>query len=243
MKMQDKRAKQLQQQAEHKVRLQAQKASRQPQALPGRAAPTRPERARLLLVCQGEETEPSYFEQFRLTSATVHTIPYAQDPRSLVEAALALRQEAEETKEAYDHVWCVFDKDDSPAEQFNGAVERGRAQGLGMAYSNQAFEYWLLLHFEAHQGSSLHRDHCRTKLLGYLPAGLGFEGRKGKRIGRVLFDALCSLDAVSGQPRPQLAIRRAQANAERWQADGLPPAEQESTTLVYQLVQQLLGYQ
>lgn len=243
MKMQNKRAKQLQQQAEHKARLQAQKASRQPQPLPGRAAPTRPERARLLLVCQGGETEPSYFEQFRLTSATVHTVPYAQDPRSLVEAALALRQEAAEADEAYDYVWCIFDKDDSPADQFNGAVERGRAQGLGIAYSNQAFEYWLLLHFEAHQGGSLHREHCRAKLLGYLPGGIGFEGRKSKRIGRPFFDALCSLDAASGQPRPQLAIRRAQVIAERWQADGTPPAGQESTTLVYQLVQQLLGYQ
>lgn len=104
-------------------------------------------------------------------------------------------------------------------------------------------EYWLLLHFEAHQGGSLHREHCRAKLLGHLPGGIGFEGRKSKRIGRAFFDALCSLDAASGQPRPQLAIRRAQVIAERWQADGTPPAGQESTTLVYQLVQQLLGYQ
>ncbi len=211
--------------------------------MPVRAAPVRAERARLLLVCQGAETEPSYFEQFRLASATVHPVPFAQDPRSLVAAALEMRQAAKEENKPYDYTWCIFDKDDSPADQFNGAVERARAQGLGVAYSNQAFEFWLLLHFEAHQGGGLHRDLCRTKLLTHLPNGVGFEGRKGKRIGRAFFDALSSLDPVTNQSRPQLAIRRAQVIADRWQQAGTPPADQESTTLVYLLVRQLLGYQ
>lgn len=250
MKMQNKRAKEEQARAEHRAQRQAQKASRQPQDQLARpAAPTRAEREpqRILLVCQGEETEITYFNLFvrifRLTGVEVHPHPFAQDPRSLVEEALRLKQDSAVAGKPYAHIWCVFDKDDSDANQFNGAVARAQAQGLGLAYSNQAFEFWLLLHFQDHPRGGLHRDVCRDKLLEHLPAGVGFEGSKRKQIGRAFFDVLTSLDPATRQPRTQLAIRRAEAIATEWEQEYTPAADQESTTLMYALARQLLSYQ
>lgn len=239
MKMQDKQAKQRQLAEETKARLQAEKARRQHRPLPTRAAATLDERPRILIVCQGQETEKSYFEQFEYVSAIIKTIPVAQDPVSLVEAAIQLRDQAKAAKTPYAQVWCVFDKDDSPADQFNSSISRARSQKLRVAYSNQAFEFWLLLHFEDHQGGGLDRALCTEKVLSYLPEGIGFEGNKKKRIGRTFFDILQSTDLQSGRNRRKVAIGRARAIAQRWQQAGTPPADQESTTLVFDLVMQL----
>ena len=239
MKMQDKQAKQRQLAEDTKARLQAEKARRQNRPLPTRAAATLDERPRILIVCQGQETEKSYFEQFEYVSAIIKTIPVAQDPVSLVEAAIELRDQAKAAKTPYAQVWCVFDKDDSPAEQFNSAISRARSQKLRVAYSNQAFEFWLLLHFEDHQGGGLDRAMCTEKVLSYLPEGVGFEGNKKKRIGRTFFDILQSTDPQSGRNRRKIAIGRARAIVQRWQQVGTPPADQESATLVFDLVMQL----
>ena len=239
MNMQGKQARQRQLAEETKARLQAEKARRQNRPLPGRAAATLDERLRILIVCQGQETEKSYFEQFEYVSAIIKTIPVAQDPVSLVAAAIQLRDQARAAKRPYAQVWCVFDKDDSPADQFNAAVSRARSQKLRVAYSNQAFEFWLLLHFEDHQGGGLHREQCTEKLLSYLPAGIDFEGNKKKRIGRTFFDILQSNDPQTGRNRRKVAIGRARTIAQRWQQAGTTPAEQESATLVYELVMQL----
>ena len=51
-------------------------------------------------------------------------------------------------QEDYDQVWCVFDRNDFPKEDFNNAIKNAREKGIQIAYSNEAFELWYLLHFE-----------------------------------------------------------------------------------------------
>ena len=46
----------------------------------------------------------------------------------------------------------MFDKDDFSANDFNNAITIAESNNLGVAYSNQAFEYWIILHFDDHQG-------------------------------------------------------------------------------------------
>ena len=48
----------------------------------------------------------------------------------------------------------VFDKDDYP--DFDEAIELAKKNGFEVAYSNQAFELWFLLHFKKYSGK-LHR--------------------------------------------------------------------------------------
>lgn len=40
---------------------------------------------------------------------------------------------------------------------FNNAIQIAEANNFGVAYSNQAFEYWIILHFNDHQGGGLDR--------------------------------------------------------------------------------------
>lgn len=56
----------------------------------------------------------------------------------------------------YDEIWCVFDADPKPSNpsqimNFNSAIMLAEKQKFFVAYSHQAFEYWLLLHMDDHQ--------------------------------------------------------------------------------------------
>ena len=98
---------------------------------------------RFLIVCEGEKTEPVYFQGFHVPSVvTVKVKGLAKDPLTLVERAHTLRG-----KERYDQVWCVFDKDDVFPERFNRALSLAKRRKIKVAYSNQSFELWYLLHF------------------------------------------------------------------------------------------------
>lgn len=107
---------------------------------------TRALKERFLVVCEGEKTEPNYFKRFRVPGRIVDVYGAARNTVSLVRETLRLRD-----LEKYDQVWCVFDKDSFPSQNFNAAITLARAHNIGVAYSNEAFELWYLLHFDYHQ--------------------------------------------------------------------------------------------
>lgn len=110
-----------------------------------------------LIVCEGECTEPDYFKAFRMTAATIKVVGQAMNTTSLVNKAISIRNIETAKKRCYDQCWVVFDKDDFPANDFNRAIAMAHKNGFQVAYSNQAFEYWFLLHFNLYTGP-LHRD-------------------------------------------------------------------------------------
>ncbi len=225
-------------------REEARARRRQPAPL-RRAAPTREQNPVLLILCQGEVTEVEYFRHFELATATVEAVGRAYDPEKLVEEALTRREAARRARQPYDQVWCVFDKDDTEPGRFHAAIQRAQAMGVHVAYSNQCFEFWLLLHFTEHPGGGLRRELCGNNLEALIQAAnprVRYDARKGKHISRDLFELLEAHDPAArppGQSRRALAVRRAEAIAARWQASGQPPAQQESNTWVYKLVQVL----
>jgi len=100
-----------------------------------------------LIVCEGEKTEPDYFKAFRMTAATVKALGQAMNTMALVNKAISIREADHQKKREYDQCWVVFDKDDFPAQDFNQAIQLAEKNGFRVAYSNQAFEYWFLLHY------------------------------------------------------------------------------------------------
>lgn len=105
---------------------------------------TREVRQRFLIVCEGTKTEPAYFRSFRVPKQIiVHIRGLGFDPVSLVEEAIHFAQ-----NDRYDQVWCVFDRDDVSSERFNRAIQLAQQNHIRVAYSNQAFELWYVLHFE-----------------------------------------------------------------------------------------------
>jgi hypothetical protein len=229
MKMKDKKAEQVKKKEAHKKRmLQAKKRRRSTPSL-FRSEPSKPEKANLLIVCEGEVTEPSYFKQFRLSSATIKAVGEGYNTVTLVQRAVELSREEE-----YDQVWCVFDKDDFPAQDFNNAIQIAEASGLKVAYSNQAFEYWLILHFDDHQGGGMHRDQYCAKINDYLKTFNISYDCKGKRITDDFFELMIA------EGRQQDAIQRAKRNYDRF--GHRSPAQEESSTTVFKLVREILKY-
>ena len=107
----------------------------------------RQQKETFLILCEGEKTEPNYIRGFRLASATINVLGLGYNTVSLVTEAIRIRDVEKSRGINYDQVWCVFDKDDFSAEIFNNAVELAKANNIELAYSNEAFELWYLLHF------------------------------------------------------------------------------------------------
>ena len=110
----------------------------------------------ILIITEGVKTEPNYFKAFRVHNIDVEIIGTGRNTVSLVEEAKQLAEEKKEArarefgirvKDVTMTVWCVFDKDSFPSGNFNGAIQAAEGQGFKIAYSNEAFELWYLLHF------------------------------------------------------------------------------------------------
>lgn len=146
--------------------------------------------ARLLIVCEGEKTEPQYFKEirheYRLPTANVQFWPSALGTESIqvVEYAEQLFLKGDSQKGilpgAFDRVFAVFDRDDhltyhqalGKAAALSGKLKNDlgeRVPFLAIA-SVPCFELWLLLHFED-VFAPLHRDQVydRLKQEQYLP--------------------------------------------------------------------------
>ena len=113
----------------------------------------RPRNTSFLIICEGANTEPEYFRAFRLASASIKVMGKGMGTTPLVQEAISIRQYEEHLGKIYDQYWVVFDKDDYSEDDFNGAIRLAFKGGFQVAYSNQAFEYWLLLHFNLYQGT------------------------------------------------------------------------------------------
>ena len=176
-----------------------------------------------LIVCEGEVTEPEYFNSFRLTSANVKAIGKGMNTISLVKEAIAIRDIEKRRSRNYDQCWV----DDFSDSDFNAAIQMAQTNGFHVAYSNQAFEYWFLLHFNLYQGS-IHRSRY-GEMLSHL---LGF------RYGKTKGDSMKVFNVI--YPKTRIAIGNAQKILESF--DGSNPAKEESSTTVHQLVEQLLQF-
>lgn len=180
-----------------------------------------------LIVCEGEKTEPDYFKAFRMTAATVKAVGQAMNTMTLVNKAISIREADRKKKRVYDQCWVVFDKDDFPANDFNQAIQIAEKNSIRVAYSNQAFEYWFLLHYNLYTGN-IHRKQYKDMLSKL--TGLMYNKTEG--FGAVMYNLLLT--------RQQQAIKN--ADAVLAQISHGNPAEEESSTTVHKLVLELNKY-
>ncbi len=142
-----------------------------------RRGATREPLARVLIVCEGQVTEPHYFNQLR----HLERCPVALKlhggavPKTLVEMAVKMKKESgaragrkRDQNLRYDHVWCVFDVDAHPS--IADALQQARDNGICTAVSNPCFELWALLHFQDQTKSvtrQVVQSLCRKHMPGY----------------------------------------------------------------------------
>ena len=133
-----------------------------------------------LIVCEGTETEPNYFEVFQRKAHDKKIAKINIEPAGLV--GISLVKEAKSLKElgnyADDEVWCVFDRDlkkeNNNQQNFNEAIKSAVENKLNLAISNDAFELWFLLHYEYYQ-SETHRSNYKNMLSAKTRLGEKYE--------------------------------------------------------------------
>ena len=180
-----------------------------------------------LIVCEGEKTEPDYFKAFRMTAATVKAVGEAMNTMTLVNKAISIREADKAKKRFYDQCWVVFDKDDFPAKDFNQAIKYAEKNGFQVAYSNQAFEYWFLLHFNLYQGP-IHRNQYKNMLEKLI--GMPYSKTEGS--GAMMYNLLLVRQGQAIKNSETVLAEISHGN----------PAEEELSTTVHKLVKELNKY-
>lgn len=136
-----------------------------------RSIDTREIAIRFLIVSEDTKSSTDYFKalikEVQAACSGSEVVGISKD--SVVEgcgmSTSRLLQEAKSIKSrrqiSFDRCWLVFDKDDF--KYFNKAIREATDAGFDVAWSNESFELWYLLHFR-YQNTAISRDKC-TKAL------------------------------------------------------------------------------
>lgn len=190
-----------------------------------------------LIVTEGTETEPQYFEAIRdiinkQYRDKIHLDVYGggENTLSLLDKAV---NRAKRNLNGYKHVWIVYDTDDFPADHINKTSElctnlSTEETRYHAVWSNQCIELWFLLHFGFFQ-SDIHRSEYWPKLSEWLKnIGLGEYSKGRSDMFQILWSYM------------DFAI----ANAERLDEvnEGKSPANSAPGTKVHKLIKHLRPY-
>jgi hypothetical protein len=126
-----------------------------------------------LIVCEGEKTEPNYFNSLKdslpkgvLALVNIDINGTGRNTLSIIEETKKLRKSYESKYlRKIDKVWAVFDRDSFPSENFNNAIAKGENSKpkINCAWTNEAFELWYLLHF-SYYNTGVSRDRFQKLL-------------------------------------------------------------------------------
>lgn len=194
-----------------------------------------------LIVCEGEATEPNYFEGLKqdlpkgvLTSYQIDVEGTGRNTQSLLNEAIRLKLEYEKNQNrTIDRLWIVFDRDSFSANNFNSAIQRCKDNQpeIGCAWSNEAFELWYLLHFQYYENAMSRRD-FKGLIENSLKPILGNDFRYEKNSEQMYL-------LLKKHGSQEDAIRNAKRLAERF--DGRQDyANQNPSTMVWMLVEELM---
>jgi hypothetical protein len=130
-----------------------------------------------LFICEGEKTEPNYFEKLESTyKQKGHTPCFKKEGGKGTNKVLveyAKRYIATHTGVAYRIVFVVFDNDvDGSEKQFDQAVAMCQKAGYFALWSNKCFELWLYLHVHYLETALTPNLYCEKLCHAYKDGGL-----------------------------------------------------------------------
>jgi hypothetical protein len=154
--------------------------------------------------------------------AVVKAVGTGMNTDSLVEEAVGLQDHATKQGAPFSHVWCVFDRDDFPKGQYVRAFQLAKSHRFEIAWSNEAFELWYLLHFQ-YCDSGISRTEFPIRLTKHM-------GIKYEKSNKQIYSRL--------RERQATAIRNARNLLKALRARGaLPVQNANPSTNVHQLVE------
>lgn len=144
-----------------------------------------PASEKFYIFCEGAQTEPLYFRGFENAIKSnaiyknlvhVHVEGVGAETLRVIYAA---EEYVRQNKIVNANIWCVYDKDSFPKEDFNAVSQRAETLNTQqnkvryyVAWSNQCIEYWFILHFAYYYADNSRKDyrrflHTKFKELGW----------------------------------------------------------------------------
>lgn len=106
-----------------------------------------------LIITEGTETEVNYFENMKKiinnryrNREIQENYPIKVEGKGRSTSVLVNEAIKRKNRENFSKVWVVFDKDDN--SDFDKAIKLAKENNIEVAWSNESFELWLLLHFQ-----------------------------------------------------------------------------------------------
>lgn len=198
---------------------------------------------KIYIFCEGKKTEPIYFEKLKKEIKRSGLIKIEIDGTgfntlSLMKYAIGKMKKLKIEKE--DEVWVVFDEDTKEKGDFENTIHMAQSfnkkvkYDFNVAYSNECFELWYLLHFRfstSQVGQTEYYKEFRDRL-NELDPTLKMEDyeTEGKNID--LYTLL--------KPLQKDAMKNAKQLETYWERDGEKVfAKQKPSTTVHLLVESL----
>ena len=195
------------------------------------------------IFCEGEKTEPLYFEAMKQVIrfnpiyknvVFIEALGLGTETLRIINAAESYVKD-NKIKDA--HIWCVYDKDSFPDDDFNAVSikantlnESQKENKYHVAWSNQCIEYWFILHFALYSSDNDRKDYISFLNREFKKKGIG----KYKKNSKDIFEIL------NKYGNPKLAIKY----AERRLVDCSEHSDAESApaTKVHLLVRELAHF-
>ena len=216
----------------------------------------RPPRRYFLIVCEGEETEPNYFNSItaQLPKDMVNRITVKGVGKNTLHLIDAAREEIAKRRAAglpdYYYVWLVFDRDEFPADHFNRTIDgvesinmrnaslpskARRSERWKCAWSNDAFELWYVLHFREQLGGAVSRAQYQKLLEEDIRANTAEKDFTYRKNDSQMFTRLSAHTPIAMCRAERALDGQLKTNGTAW-------ADMNPATRVHELVRSLLAY-
>lgn len=157
----------------------------------------------IYIFTEGEKTEVNYFnskkeeigKEIRRSNIKIEIKGVSCNTLSLVDYALEFIEKENikiDNSKNSDECWVVFDKDDFDRD-FDNAINRAEANNLKVAYSNESFELWFLLHFHL-LDSAIKRKDYNSKLTDNLKKLTGDKTTKYSKTTKNMFSLIKDME-------------------------------------------------
>ncbi len=200
----------------------------------------------IIIACEDSVSSPTYFRM--MVSSLIENKVITQDsfviapnkhsnPMGVLNDLKNYKKDSKSYKD-FDHKWIVIDRD-SPRvnggghskEDFNNALKNAKSKksnlNIEVAYTNDSFELWYLLHFE-YRNSAISRDEILTQVIkrlkefdAYKFAKLSRDNIKQENYTRYIFETL--------KPLQEVAIRNTKKLLESYGNAHNPESDNPST--------------
>lgn len=187
-----------------------------------------------LVVCEGVETEVNYFlgavesinsKLKKEDKLKVKVVGQGMNTKSLVSSVEDLINKIDKLRFKtipYGKIFVVFDKDSFNKNNFDEAIRMCEKYKYIPLWSNQAIEYWFILHFNYVEGK-IDRSIYKQKLNEYFKkAGLEYKYHKNDK---EIYNKLCKYGSLEKAMVNAIKIHETHAS--------ISPSESESCTTVY----------